>query len=165
MSSVSQSRLRGLAAVVILYFCLGPATPELLAQALPELPPLTVENFGPAIRGQAQKAYNEARARPRDAEANGRLGMGLQTYEQYERARSLAPAEFRWLYYWAIVQASLGKRAEATAALKEAVGRRPDYLPAQVRLADLLLAAGQMGESQRLYEAILQKTPGSVFAH
>src|SRR5215813_3059040 len=160
------------AAVVILYFCLGPATPGLLAQALPELPPLTFENFGPAIREQAQKAYNEARARPRDAEANGRLGMVLQTYEQYElaatlyeRARSLAPAEFRWLYYWAIVQASLGKQAEATAALKEAVRRRPDYLPAQVRLADLLLAAGQMGESQLLYEAALQKTPGSVFAH
>ena len=172
MCSVSQSRLRVLAAVVILYFCLGPATPGLLAQALPELPPLTVENFGPAVRGQAQKAYNEARARPRDAEANGRLGMVLQTYEQYElaatlyeRARSLAPAEFRWLFFWAIVQASLGKRTEATAALKEAMGRRPDHLPAQVRLADLLLAACQMGESQRLYQAILQKTPGSVFAH
>jgi tetratricopeptide (TPR) repeat protein len=59
----------------------------------------------------------------------------------------------------------LGRQAEATAAFKEAVGRRPDYFPAQVRLADLLLAAGQMGESQRLYEAVLQKTPGSVFAH
>src|SRR5215813_5565440 len=160
------------AAVFIFYFCLAPATPGLLAQTIPPLPPLTVENFGPAIREQAQKAYNEARARPRDAEANGRLGMVLQTYEQYElaatlyeRARYLAPAEFRWLYYWAIVQASLGKQAEATAALKEAVGRRPDYLPAQVTLADLLLAAGQMGESQRLYEAVLQKTPGSVFAH
>src|SRR5215468_9427666 len=105
MFSVSQSMLRGLAAVVIFFFCLGPATPGLLAQALPELPPLTVENFAPAIREQAQKAY------------------------------------------------------------KEAVGRRPDYLPAQVRLADLLLAAGQMGESQRLYEAVLQKSPGSVFAH
>jgi tetratricopeptide (TPR) repeat protein len=172
MRSVWQSRLRGLAAVVILYFCLGPATPGLLAQALPELLPLTIENFGPAVREQAQKAYNEARARPRDAEANGRLGMVLQTYDQYElaatmyeRARDLAPAEFRWLYYWAIVQASLGKQTEAAAALKEAVGRRPDYLPAQIRLADLLLAAGQIGESQRLYEAILQKTPDSVFAH
>src|SRR5215470_11979237 len=172
MCSVSQSRLRGLMAVVILYTCLGPATPRLLAQDLPALPPLTVENFGPAIREQAQKAYNEARARPRDAEANGRLGMVLQTYEQYElaatlyeRARALAPADFRWLYYWAIVQASLGKQAEATAALKEAVKRKPDYLPAQVRLADLLLAAGQMGESQQLYEAALQKPPGSVFAH
>src|SRR5262245_48465099 len=104
MCSVSQSKLRGFAAVFILYFCLGPETTGLLAQGLPELPPLTVENFGPAIREQAQKAYNEARSNPRDAEANGRLGMVLQTYEQYElaatlyeRARYLAPAEFRWL--------------------------------------------------------------------
>src|SRR5262245_48582000 len=141
MFSVSQSRLRGLAAVVILYFCLGPATLGLLAQALPELPPLTVENFGPAMREQAQNAYIEARSRPRDAEANGRLGMILQTYEQYElaatlyeRARYLAPAEFRWLYYWAIVQASLGKQAEDMAELKEAVRRRRGYLPLQVRL-------------------------------
>src|SRR5262249_16213119 len=160
------------AAVFILYFCLGPATPRLLAQALPALPPLTVENFGPAIREQTQKAYNEARARSRDAEANGRLGMVLQTYEQYElaatlyeRARSLAPADFRWLYYWAIVQSSLGKHAEATAALKEAVSRRPDYLPAQIRLADSLLASGERDESQRLYKAALKKSPGSVFAH
>src|SRR5262245_43274401 len=107
MCSVSQSRLRELAAVVVLFFCLGPATPGLLAQALPELPPLTVENFDPAIREQVRKAYDEARARSQDAEAIGRLGMVLQTYEQYElsaiiyeRARSLAPADFRWLYYW-----------------------------------------------------------------
>src|SRR5262245_46791565 len=171
MCSASQSRLRGLVSVVILYSCLGAATPGLLAQDLPALPPLTVENFGPAIREQAQKAYNEARARPRDAEANGRLGMVLQTYEQYElaatlyeRARSLAPADFRWLYYWAIVQASLAKQAEATVALKEAVRRRPDYLPAQIRLADLLLVSGERAESQRIYEAVLKKSPGSVFA-
>src|SRR5262245_35387817 len=162
MCSASQSTLRGLAAVVILYFCPGPATPGLLAQALPALPPLTVENFGPAIREQVQKAYDEARARRRNAEAVGRLGMVFHTDEQYElaatcyeRARSLAPAEYRWEYYCGIVQIAMGNHAEAARALKEAVRRRPDYLPAQIRLADLLLISGERGESQRLYEAVL----------
>jgi tetratricopeptide (TPR) repeat protein len=164
--------LRGLAAVATLYFCLCPATPALPAQDLPTLPPSIIENFDPAIREQVRKACDEARARSQDAEAIGRLGMVLQTYEQYElaaatyeRARSLAPADFRWLYYWAVVQTFLGKQTEAIAALKEAAQRRPEYLPAQVRLADLLLAAGQMDESRRIYEAALDKAPGSVFAH
>src|SRR5262245_40353451 len=98
--------------------------------------------------------------------------MVLQTYEQYElaatvyeRARSLAPADFRWLYYWAVVQITLGRQTEAIASLKEAARRRPDYLPAQIRLADLLMAAGHMDESRRIYEAALQKASGAVFAH
>jgi tetratricopeptide (TPR) repeat protein len=161
-----------LAAGAILFLCLCPATPAHPSQDLPALPTSTIENFGPAIREQVRTAYDEARARLQDAKVIGRLGMVLQTYEQYElaatiyeRARSLAPADFRWLYYWAVAQTALGKQPEATAALKEAVRQRPDYLPAQIRLADLLLAARQMGESRRIYEAALQRATGSVFAH
>jgi tetratricopeptide (TPR) repeat protein len=172
MGFVSQYISIRLAAVAILYFCLCPATPALPAQDLLTLPPSIIENFDPAIREHVRKAFDEARSRSKDPEAIGRLGMVLQTYEQYElaatvyeRARSLAPEDFRWLYYRAVIQTVLGKQPEAIAALKEAAQRRPDYLPAQIRLADLLLAAGQIDESRRIYEATLQKAPGSVFAH
>jgi tetratricopeptide (TPR) repeat protein len=142
------------------------------AQSLPDLPPLVFDHFAPEIREQLRKAYAEARARPHEAEVNGRLGMTLHTYEQhelaaicYQRARQLAPDEFRWVYYSAIVQAALGKHHQATITFKEAVRRRPDYLPAQLRLADSLLAAGQASESQQFYETVTRKNAGLAQAH
>lgn len=156
----------------ILIVCACLLTPILRAQTAPDLPRLLFESFGPGIREQAQKAYTAARARPRDAEAAGRLGMILQTYEQYEyaaacyeRARRLAPTEFQWAYYLSTVQAALGKHTEAAATLREAARLRPDYLPAQVRLADALFAAGELRESRQLYEAIVSKRSDIAQAH
>ncbi|MGH9765897.1 MAG: tetratricopeptide repeat protein, partial [Blastocatellia bacterium] len=133
-------------------------------QPLPDLPQPVFDNFAPEIREQMRKAYAAAKASPRDAEVVGRLGMTLHTYEEsegaavcYERARRLAPDEFRWVYYLGIVQASLGKRGEAAAVFKEAIGRRSDYLPAQLRLADALQAAGRGLESRPLYETVIKK--------
>ncbi len=130
-----------------------------LAQTLPELPPIAVDSFGVEIREQIRKAIAEAHAKGRDAEANGRLGMVLQTYEQYEpaavcyqRARRLSPEEFRWTYYLAVTQAAAGKHSEAGLTFKEAIRLKPDYLPAQLRLADALFAAGQSAEAAKLYQ-------------
>jgi tetratricopeptide (TPR) repeat protein len=158
---------------IILFVSLVFLTPVTsLAQSLPDLPRVVFDNFAPEIREQMRKAYAAAQARPRDAEAAGRLGMTLHTYEEYEgaavcyeRARRLAPDEFRWVYYLGVVQASLGKHGEAAAVFKEATGRRPNYLPAQLRLADSLLAAGQKIESQPLYEAVLKKNAAIAQAH
>src|SRR3989442_7886799 len=71
--------------------------------AIPELPRLTIDNFSPVARDQIQEAYADARARPADDVASGRLGMILQTYGLfqeaavcYRRGRRLAAARF-WL--------------------------------------------------------------------
>jgi protein O-mannosyl-transferase len=142
------------------------------AQALPDLPQLVFDDFAPEIREQMRKAYAAAQASPRDAEAVGRLGMTLHTYDEsegaavcYERARRLAPDEFRWVYYLGIVQASLGKHGEAADVFKEAVSRRPDYLPAQLRLADSLSATGRGIESRPLYETVIKKNAAVAQAH
>jgi tetratricopeptide (TPR) repeat protein len=141
-------------------------------QTLPDLPHLIFGNFAPEIREQLRKAYATAQARPRDAEAVGSLGMTLHTYEEhlsaaacYERARRLAPDEFRWIYYSAVVEAALGKHTEAINAFKDAIRLRPDFLPAQLRLADSLLAAGQPGESRQIYETVVKKNDGVANAH
>lgn len=130
-----------------------------LAQTLPDLPPIAIDSFGVEIREQIRKVFAEAQAKPRDAEANGRLGMTLQTYEQYEsaavcyqRAQRLSPTEFRWTYYLAVSQAAAGKHSEAGLTFKDAIRLKPDYLPAQLRLADALFAAGQSAEAAKLYE-------------
>ncbi len=170
----SAERLRsGMKRAIILFvsfvFLLTIAAP---AQSSPDLPALVFDNFAPEIREQLRKAYAAAQASSRDAEAVGRLGMTLHTYEEYEgaavcykRARKLAPDEFRWIYYLAIVQASLGKHGEAAAIFKEAILKRPDYLPAQIRFADSLLASGQRFESRPLYESVIKKNAAVAQAH
>lgn len=130
-----------------------------LAQSLPDLPHIDVDSFGAEIKDQIRKAIAEAKAKPRDAEANGRLGMTLQTYEQYEqaavcyeRAWRLSPEEFRWRYYLGIVQAAAGKYGDAAQTFREAIRVKSDYLPAQLRLADALFAGGQSDEARQIYE-------------
>src|SRR5262245_21602120 len=142
------------------------------AQSLPDLPQLGFDNFAPEIREQLRKAYAAAQASPRDAEAVGRLGMTLHTYEEYqgaavcyERARRLALDEIRWFYYLGIVQAALGKHVEAAVVFEEAMRLRPDYLPARLRFADSLLASGKRLESRPLYETVVKKNAAIAQAH
>lgn len=158
-------KTQAMMAVSLIALCL--LSPPLNAQVLPELPAVVFENFDPEIREQVRKAYDAAKAKPRDAEAVGWLGMALHTYEQYEFAAAcyeialrLAPNEFRWAYYLGIVQAELGKPSEAATAFKAALRQDPEHLPAQLRLADALLAAGQLSESKRLYETIVKRNAG-----
>lgn len=150
------------AVIVALWMFVHP----LKAQTMPEPPAIVVDNFDPEIRDQVRKAYDDARAAPRDALSNGWLGMTLHTYEQYEfaaiwyaRAHALAPKEFRWAYYLGVAQAALGKQTEAAEAFKDALKIDPDHLPATLRLADALLAAGRPAESKPLYEAIATRNP------
>lgn len=150
---------------LILYCLVAP----LFAQALP---PVALESFSPEIRASIQKAYAAAQTRPRDAEPVGRLAMTLHTYEQhetaaiyYERAHQLAPKEFRWLYYLGIAQATVGQHTKAVAAFRSAQPLQPDYLLAQLRGADSLLALGQFEASQPLYETVRQNYPQIPQAH
>ncbi len=142
------------------------------SSGLPAVPSLTLDNFAPEIRNQVAQAYAELQARPRDARANGRLGMLLQAYDQmetaaicYRRALSLAPEEFRWAYYLAMTRAALGAHGEAAAIMREALKREPHYLPARLQLAESLLVSGEVEESLQLYTAILDKDPGCAEAH
>ena len=98
--------------------------------------------------------------------------MLLYAYQQnqsagvfFERARALDPREFRWTYYLASVQAALGDPVQSLSNFREAVRLKPDYPPAQLKLAETLLAAGKSAESQQLYETILHKDPDSPWAH
>lgn len=148
------------ASLLVFCWCCTPAA----AQALPDLPAVAFDNFESEIREQVRKAYSEAQSKPREAEANGWLAMTLHTYEQYElasicyqRAQMLAPKEFRWAYYLGISQAELGKQNESVAAFKIALQLDPDHLPAQLRLAEALLAAGEMNESRKLFESVIKR--------
>ncbi len=141
------------------------------AQSLPELPKISFDSFGPGIREQVKKADEEVRRNPNVAKVVGRLAMVLQTYEEYElaaaiyqRALKLQPNEFQWIYLLAHCQSALGKHLEAATMLREALAKKPDYLPAQLKLADSLLATNELAESRKLYEAIIAREPRTAQA-
>jgi tetratricopeptide (TPR) repeat protein len=116
-----------------------------------------LEQVAAPIRNQIQEVYDALRSHPQDAAANGRLGMLLYAYQQhqsagvfFERARALDPQEFRWTYYLASVQAALGDPVQSLSNFRETVRLKPDYQPAQFKLAETLFAAGKSAESQQL---------------
>ena len=146
--------------------------PVLAAQTLPDLPAINVDNFFPVVRAQVETAIQAAQANPKSADASGRLGMILDTYEQYDsaavcyqRARWLDPIAFRWVYYLGWVQAARGQFRDAETTLREALQMNLSYLPAQLRLAETLLAAGKWQESGSIYRAITRDYPELAAAH
>ena len=141
------------------------------SDVLPKIPHLAeaeLENFKPSVREQVQEAFDEVRADPENAHANGRLGMILHARELYEnaatcyrRATLLEASSFRWAYYLGVVQAEGGRETEAVAALREAIRLNPDSLPARLKLAELLLTVGGWEESGKIYEAVLKQSSPS----
>ena len=141
-------------------------------QNLPPIPQVNFDNFGPGIRDHVKTAYQAAIRNPKDAPATGRLGMVLHTYEDHEnaaacyrRARILAPGEFRWTYLLGVSQMALGKHREAVSILQEALELNPDYLPARLKLADSLLAAGELEQSRQQYQLIIKQQAEFANAH
>ena len=131
--------------------------------AIPELPPLVVDNVAPVVRNQIQEAYADASAHPNNDDAVGRLGMVLQTYGLlkeaavcYRRASQLAPSTLRWAYYLGVAEAEEGQCDAATSTLRVALRLDPNYVPAQLRLANCLLTSADWDGSRELYAAILQ---------
>jgi tetratricopeptide (TPR) repeat protein len=129
--------------------------------AAPALPRLALDTYPAAARTAIAAAYTAAGARPGDARAAGNLGRVLHAWEQwdaargaYARAQALAPGAAEWHYLDAVVLRRLARPDQAVAALREAVTRAPDYLPAKLMLAETLLEAGSLEESRRLFERL-----------
>jgi tetratricopeptide (TPR) repeat protein len=138
----------------------------------PDLPHLAIASFRPQIREQVQKALDEAKAKPNDPDASGRLGMLLHAFEQYEaaeicyrRARALAPDRFQWAYYLGLAQSIDGKTNEAAATLQAAVRLDPQYLPARIKLAEVLLGLNRLQESQEVCQSAAKQDPRFVPAY
>ena len=112
-------------------------------------------------------AYEATRARPADADATGALAMLLHAWEQwdaahelYARAAILAPRDFAWRYLDACVLERLARPSEEADRLTQALGIQPDYLPARVKLAGVLLDARQLEDSRTLFTALLTGAAG-----
>jgi tetratricopeptide (TPR) repeat protein len=136
-----------------------------LAQTtVPPLPRLALDTYPAAAREAISRAHRDATARSTSAETVGALGRVLQAWEQwdgahqaYARAQALAPRVFEWSYLDAVVLQRLARHAESASRLRQALVASPDYLPARVKLAESLLEAGDLDESQRLFDALVRE--------
>jgi len=152
----------------ILVVSLGLAWCALASEGLrlPDLPILTPSDFQPEVRDQVQHAYDAARKQPRDAQTVGALGMLLDLYNRpdqalacYQRASRLDAHSFQWAYYLGSLLAKQGKHGEAAEALRGALRLNPNYLPAQLKLAESLFNAGDIDASKGVYAEILKRSP------
>ena len=139
---------------------------------IPALPTLDLGGVPAEARSQVRQAYDSAREHLDDAEATGTLGMLLDLYSRpeqaaacYQRAHDLDPGTFKWLYYRGTLLEKQKKSAEAVESFREALRLDPTYLPARLKLAENLLAAGKMGDSREVYSVIVTEFPHSAEAH
>ena len=142
------------------------------ADSLPDLPHLNMDNFHPAVRQQVQQVYAAAEMNPKNPDASGKLGMVLDAYEQYEsaaicyrRAHLLDPGSFRWLFYLGWVLADQGRHQDAVLMLGDALRMKSDYVPAQLKLAESLLAIGKWDEGRDIYHVVSKAHPESAAAY
>lgn len=129
----------------------------------PDLPKLPGRGELP-LSTAIDRAYEDVLAAPADPAANGDLAMALHRFEDflhaeifYQRARILAPEEFRWLYYTGAVQISQNKYSPAMATLRRALTVNPEYLPARVRLLRIAFRTGSLAECEQQSRELLSR--------
>ena len=143
-----------------------------IGSAAPEIPQVNIARLPRETQTQVSEAYAAARKHPQDAEAVGELGMLLDSYHRsedavlcYRRAHLLAPAAFKWLYYWGSLLLRENKMGEALPLLTSALRLEPEYLPASLKVGEALLGAGKTEEAGKAYEGILTEYPDTAEAY
>ena len=123
------------------------------------------------LLGLVDDLLSGVRAAPESGELRGRLAMAYDVngfdpaaIATYRQAQSLAPEEFDWPYFRALL---LGKRADfddALAVLDEAFAVDPDYAPAWLWRGAWLLEMSRYDEATVAYERARELEPKSPAA-
>lgn len=120
------------------------------AKSVPPVPALQVDGLDADVKTALLKARDQAVSQPKSAQASGNLGMVLEAHTlyqpaalAYQRAVRLDPKDFAWRYYLALCLEKTGQLDEALASVSEGLRIRPDYAPAVLKRAELLLKLGR----------------------
>jgi tetratricopeptide (TPR) repeat protein len=136
----------------------------LLVQALPEAPEFS--GWPAELKHRIDACYRRIRAGERGVETLGELsrlfhanGFLAEASECYVALETVEPKEPRWPHRHATIYAGYGQAEEALERWRRVVRLAPDYLPARLRLGDLLLKANALDEAAQVYTEILQRQP------
>ncbi|MEO7414828.1 MAG: tetratricopeptide repeat protein [Opitutaceae bacterium] len=91
-------------------------------------------------------------------------GFYAEAGQCYEGLQQLERREARWAHLKAAIAAEFGRLEEALPAERRAVQLAPAYLPARLRLGDILLKSNQTAPAAEAYAAALQREPGNPYA-
>lgn len=135
-----------------------PAQPDLASWA-PELPARLTAAVKQA-RGFVQPAAGLAEL-SRLYQANGFFDEASHCYDVLQQ---IQPTDARWPHLQASILASNGRLEEALPLYRRATTLAPDYLPARLRLGDVLLKANQTAEAAKVYGSILESNATEPYA-
>lgn len=93
--------------------------------------------------------------------ANGHLAEARQCYEGLEK---LDPREGRWYYRHAMIVAGFGEMDSAVALLRKATEIDASYLPARLRLGDILLKDNKVDEAIAVFDGAQSRDPGEPYS-
>jgi tetratricopeptide (TPR) repeat protein len=82
----------------------------------------------------------------------------------YEGLTILEPRNARWPHLQASIITNFGRMDEALPLRQRVVELAPDYLPARLRLGDVLLKGNRPAEAAETYREALKQAPGNPFA-
>jgi tetratricopeptide (TPR) repeat protein len=138
---------------------------------LPAAPPVELLGMLPASAETLRAAVTEQQQEPNDAQSNGHLAMLLHAHDRpqaasayYARARALDNDTFRWAYLHGLCLETLGETEAALQALRRAVTIDPNYVPAVLKLAGMLLANGDNRDSGELLGRAVETHPARADA-
>ncbi len=93
--------------------------------------------------------------------ANGFYPEAILCYQGLQR---IEPRNARWPHLHGALLADFGRLDEALPLRQRAVALAPDYLPAQLRLGDILLKANRPAEAARAYADALKRDSANPYA-
>ncbi len=145
-------------------------------ELLPLMPP-DLEHFEEAVAMQLRETrtlLESILAEPATspaalADAFGQAGRLYHAYELvepaavcYANAARLAPREFRWTYYLAVLDHQQGRIEQAITGYQRALELSPSSLPSRVRLGEAYLAARRLDDARSALERVLEIEPESA---
>jgi tetratricopeptide (TPR) repeat protein len=170
---VGRARWVGVAAIVVFLLAgvsvMSARVRRQIDARIPMIPDVSdkTESFRQALL----KADRRARAAPGGDEGVGYLGLLYHANHMYEPADAcyrlaveIDSDNARWPYLLAVLQQTTGAGTAVLNHLRMAVEAAPDYVPARLKLADLLLKHGQQEQAKHAYEECLRLAPADPYA-
>ena len=82
----------------------------------------------------------------------------------YAGLAAVEPLNARWPHLQACIISDFGRGDEALPLREKAVALAPDYIPARLRLGDILLKGNRLTDAAKSYAAVLDHAPGDPYA-